>query len=41
MTHHMTERLVDIPITKELRDKIKTLKMKQTYDEFLNSLFGT
>ena len=35
------ERLVDIPITKELRDKIKTLKMKQTYTQFLDSLVRT
>lgn len=37
----MSERLVDIPITKELRDKIKTLKMKQTYTQFLNDLVHT
>lgn len=34
----MSERLVDIPITSELRDKIRKLKIKQTYNEFLEKL---
>lgn len=34
----MSERLVDIPVTKELRDRIKTQKKKQTYNNFLESL---
>lgn len=34
----MSERLVDIPITSELRNKIKMLKRKQTYNEFLENL---
>jgi len=36
----MSERLVDIPITGELRNKIKMLKRKQTYNEFLESLLS-
>lgn len=34
----MTERLVMINVTKEFRDKIKTLKREQTYEKFLDNL---
>ena len=37
----MKPRLVDIPVTSELRRKIKKAKGKLTYDTFLNvKLFG-
>ena len=39
--YSMSERLVDIPITKILRDEIKTLKRKQTYNEFLENLIAS
>ena len=32
------ERCVDIPVSKELRDKIKKLKIEKTYEEFLGNL---
>ena len=32
------ERCVDIPVSKDLRDKIKTLKREKTYEEFLDDL---
>ncbi len=35
----MSERAIYIPITKELREKIKTLKREKTYDEFLDNIF--
>lgn len=32
------ERAVEIPVSKELRDKIKKLKIEKTYEEFLGNL---
>jgi len=32
------ERSVEIPVSKNLRDKIKTKKRKLTYEKFLNNL---
>ena len=34
----MSERLVNVAITKNLRDKIKKIKRERTYDSFLQSL---
>lgn len=34
----MSERPVEIPVSKTLRDKIKKLKGKLTYEEFFNDL---
>ena len=32
------ERNVDIPVSRELRDKIKLLKHEKTYEQFLENL---
>jgi len=32
------ERSVEIPVSKNLRDKIKNLKHEQTYEKFLDNL---
>jgi len=34
----MSERLVEIPVEREIRDKIKRKKGVDTYSEFLNKL---
>jgi hypothetical protein len=34
----MSERLVEIPVEREIRDKIKQKKGVDTYSEFLNKL---
>jgi len=34
----MSQRPTYIPLTKEFRDKIKTLKRELTYEEFLSEL---
>ena len=36
----MGERLVEIPITKALRNRIKKRKKKLTYERFLKKLLG-
>lgn len=36
----MSERPVEIPVSKALRDKIKILKKGLTYEEFLGSLIN-
>jgi len=34
----MSERLVDIPVSRKLREEIKNLKKEKTYQEFLVDL---
>jgi hypothetical protein len=36
----MAERLVDIPVTKSLRNRLKKKKGKRTYQQYLESLIG-
>ena len=36
----MGERLVEIPISKVLRDKLKKKKRKLTYEQYLKKLMG-
>jgi len=36
----MGERLVEIPVTKSLRNKIKKKKRKLTYEQYLKKLVG-
>jgi len=34
----MSERLVEIPVTRKLREEIKKIKKEKSYNEFLDSL---
>lgn len=34
------ERCVDLPVSKELRDKIKKIKREKTYNDFLADLIN-